>query len=76
MAGATAKILLVFSKMGDETKENELRQGNYDPLHATRKPSSAEAIDERPAPVAEMPTADEVARRRRVRRRTRGRSGA
>ena len=59
--------------MGDETKENELRHGNYDPLHATRKPSTAESVDERPAQVAEMPTADEVARRRRVKRRTRSR---
>jgi hypothetical protein len=59
--------------MGDETKENELRRGNYDPLHATRKPSTAEAVEEQPVQVAEMPTAEEVARRGRVRRRPRQR---
>ncbi|MEA2415593.1 MAG: hypothetical protein QOI58_2250, partial [Thermoanaerobaculia bacterium] len=25
--------------MGEETKETLIRQGNVDPLHATRKPS-------------------------------------
>ncbi len=41
--------------MGDETRDNELRHGNYDPLHATRKPSTAEEIEEEPDPVAQMP---------------------
>lgn len=41
--------------MGDETKENELEHGNYDPLHATRKPSTAERVEEKTPQVAEMP---------------------
>src|SRR5207248_10448354 len=40
--------------MGDETKETLIEQGNQDPLHATRKPSTAESVDERTPPVAEM----------------------
>lgn len=49
--------------MGDESKRNELERGNYDPLHATRKPSTAIEVDEQPAPVAEMPTKEEIERR-------------
>jgi len=49
--------------MGDETKETLIEQGNTDPLHATRKPSTAESVDERPPQVAEMPTAEELERR-------------
>lgn len=49
--------------MGDESKSNELKQGNDDPLHATRKPSTADAVEERPAQVAEMPTREEIERR-------------
>jgi hypothetical protein len=49
--------------MGDETKKTELDHGNYDPLHATRKPSTAESVDDDPADVAQMPTKEELARR-------------
>ena len=49
--------------MGDESKRNELTHGNKDPLHAPRKPSTAEHVDDRPAQVAEMPTAEEMKRR-------------
>ena len=49
--------------MGDETKETLIDQGNHDPLHATRKPSTAEAVDERTPQVAEMPTKEELDRR-------------
>ena len=41
--------------MGDETKEDELEHGNYDPLHATWKPSTADAVEETTPQVAEMP---------------------
>lgn len=41
--------------MGDETKDTELEHGNYDPLHATRKPSTADAVEETTPQVAEMP---------------------
>ena len=54
--------------MGDESKANELEKGNYDPLHATRKPSTADAVEERPDPVAEMPTKEEIDRREDERR--------
>ena len=49
--------------MGDETKRSELERGNDDPLHATRKPSTADSVEERPAQGAEMPTLDELKRR-------------
>jgi hypothetical protein len=49
--------------VGEETKETLIRQGNEDPLHATRKPSTADTIDEKPAQVAEMPTKEEIERR-------------
>jgi hypothetical protein len=49
--------------VGEETKETLIRQGNDDPLHATRKPSTADTVDERPAQVAEMPTKEEIERR-------------
>jgi hypothetical protein len=49
--------------MGDETKRTELERGNDDPLHATRKPSTADSVAEQPAQVAEMPTLDELKRR-------------
>ena len=49
--------------MGEESKRNELEHGNYDPLHATRKPSTARTVDERTPQVAEMPTKEEVERR-------------
>ena len=55
--------------MGDETKETLIEQGNVDPLHATRKPSTAESVDETPAQVAEMPTKDELDRRHEERHR-------
>ena len=54
--------------MGDETKKNEIDHGNYDPLHATRKPSTAESVDEKPADTAQMPTKEELARRDSQRR--------
>ena len=41
--------------MGDETKRDELRRGNDDPLAATRKPSTADAVEKRPKDVAQMP---------------------
>ena len=53
--------------MGDETKETLIDQGNTDPLHATRKPSTAESIDERAPQVAEMPAQDELERRHQER---------
>lgn len=49
--------------MGDESKLNELERGNDDPLHATRKPSTAEDVEEQPERVAEMPTKEEIERR-------------
>ncbi|MBV8543643.1 MAG: hypothetical protein JO093_20325 [Acidobacteria bacterium] len=49
--------------MGEETKETLIRQGNVDPLHATRKPSTADSVDEQPAQVAEMPAKEEIERR-------------
>jgi hypothetical protein len=49
--------------VGEETKETLIRQGNDDPLHATRKPSTADEVDDRPAQVAEMPTEEEIERR-------------
>lgn len=50
--------------MGDETKETLIDQGNRDPLHATRKPSTASKVDETPAQVAQMPSAAEVESRK------------
>jgi len=49
--------------MGDETKETLIEEGNNDPLHATRKPSNAESVDDRTPQVAEMPTKEELDRR-------------
>jgi hypothetical protein len=49
--------------VGEETKETLIRQGNVDPLHATRKPSTADSVDERPAQVAEMPAKEEIEQR-------------
>jgi hypothetical protein len=49
--------------VGEETKETLIRQGNDDPLHSTRKPSTADKVDERPAQIAEMPTKEEIERR-------------
>src|SRR5438270_13243989 len=49
--------------VGEETKETLIRQGNDDPLHATRKPSTAHRVDVRPAQVAELPTKEEIDRR-------------
>lgn len=49
--------------MGDETKETLLEQGNPDPLHAPRKPTTADSIDEVVPPAAQMPSPDEVKRR-------------
>lgn len=49
--------------MGDETKRGELERGNYDPLHATRKPSTADAVDEEPDQAAQMPSKEEAERR-------------
>jgi hypothetical protein len=49
--------------MGDETKETLIDQGDDDPLHATRKPSTADEVDERTPGVAEMPTREELERR-------------
>jgi hypothetical protein len=49
--------------MGDETKETLIDQGNTDPLHAARKPSTAESVEERTPQVAEMPTEEELDRR-------------
>lgn len=54
--------------MGDESKSNEIEHGNYDPLHATRKPSTADEVEERPSQVAEMPTKEEIKRRDEERR--------
>ena len=41
--------------MGDETKINELEQGNRDPLRGPRKPSTAESVDPEPAQVVQLP---------------------
>ncbi|HEX8152536.1 MAG TPA: hypothetical protein VF698_05395 [Thermoanaerobaculia bacterium] len=41
--------------MGDETKRDELRRGNDDPLAAPRKPSTADAVERQPKDVAQMP---------------------
>lgn len=49
--------------MGDESKQAELERGNDDPLHAPRKPSTAESVDEVAADVAEMPKGSELDRR-------------
>ena len=46
--------------MGDESRDNELEHGNYDPLHATRKPSTADSVDETPSELAQMPAAGET----------------
>ena len=49
--------------LGDETRKNEVEKGNYDPLHATRKPSTADAVEEQPPEVAQMPeTREDVER--------------
>ena len=49
--------------LGDETRKTEIEHGNYDPLHATRKPSTADAVEEEPAEVAQMPeTREDVER--------------
>ncbi len=50
--------------MGDETKETLLDQGNPDPLHAPRKPTTADSIDEVVPPAAQMPSPAEVKRRK------------
>jgi len=55
--------------MGDETKAGEVRRGNEDPLHATRKSSTADSVAEEPADVAQMPTREEIERREEGRRR-------
>lgn len=57
--------------MGDESKQNEVEQGNRDPLHDTRKPSTAEQIDEEPSELAQMPTAGETDHRADEERRKR-----
>lgn len=49
--------------MGDESKRTEVKKGNTDPLHAPRKPSSAESVDPVPVDSAEMPTEAEIDRR-------------
>ena len=49
--------------MGDETKATEIEKGNTDPLRAPKKPSTAEAVEKTPSPVAEMPTQEEMDRR-------------
>jgi hypothetical protein len=49
--------------MGDETKRSEIEQGHEHQLNEPLKPSSAESIEEKPADVAEMPTAEEVKRK-------------
>jgi len=46
--------------MGDETKETLIDQGNRDPLHATRKPSTASRVEETPAQATQMPSDAEV----------------
>lgn len=49
--------------LGDETRKTEVEHGNYDPLHATRKPSTADAVDEESPEVAQMPeTREDVER--------------
>ena len=53
--------------MGDETKETLTEQGNTDPLHAARKPATAESVYERTPQVAEMPTKEELDRRHQER---------
>ena len=50
--------------MGDETKGTLIDQGNPDPLHATRKASTAQKVEEEPAQVAQMPSAAEVQNRK------------
>lgn len=57
--------------MGDESKQNEVEQGNLDPLHSTRKPSTAEQVDEEPSELAQMPTAGETDHRADEKRRKR-----
>jgi hypothetical protein len=49
--------------MGDETKKTEVERGNTDPLRGPLAPSTAEAVERRPADVAEMPTRAELERR-------------
>ena len=53
--------------MGDETKETLIEQGNTDPLHATRKPTTAESVEERTPQAAEMPSKEELERRHQER---------
>ena len=49
--------------LGDETRKTEVDHGNYDPLHATRKPSTADAVEEEAPEVAQMPeTREDVER--------------
>ncbi|MEO6260450.1 MAG: hypothetical protein ABIP63_08865 [Thermoanaerobaculia bacterium] len=50
--------------MGDETKETLLGQGNPDPLHAPRKPTTADSIEEAVPPVAQMASTAEVESRK------------
>ena len=50
--------------MGDETKETLIDQGKPNPLHATRKPSTAQKVEEEPAQVGQMPSAAEVQNRK------------
>lgn len=46
--------------MGDESKQNELEHGNRNPLRTTRKPSTADTVDEEPSELVQMPTAGET----------------
>jgi hypothetical protein len=49
--------------MGDESKQTEFEHGNTDPLHATRKPSTAEHVDEQASELAQVPKSpDELPR--------------
>jgi len=45
--------------MGEESALNEYEKGNTDPLHAPRKNSTAERVDERPPEVAPVPRDDD-----------------
>lgn len=50
--------------MGDESKTTEVDKGHHKPLDGPVKPSTADAVDPRPADTASLPDPDEVDRRR------------
>jgi hypothetical protein len=48
-------VVAAAAGMGEESTINEFEKGNTDPLHDTRKSSTAETVDERTSDVVQLP---------------------